>query len=149
MTEPIGVIGLGVMGSAMAGNLISAGHEVLGFDIDPTRVSTFVDLGGEPATSADEIAALSDLVIFSLPTTAALASVAAEIAEQDRPGLVCLEMGTFPLQDKIAARDCPLRRRSRSPRHPTFGHRSPSRRRHAGRVRLGQPRGFREGPAGL
>ena len=105
MTEPIGVIGLGVMGSAMARNLISAGHEVLGFDIDPARVSTFVDLGGEPVTSADEIAALSDLVIFSLPTTAALASVAAEIAEQDRPGLVCLETGTFPLQDKIAARD--------------------------------------------
>ncbi|HWL49941.1 MAG TPA: NAD(P)-dependent oxidoreductase [Acidimicrobiia bacterium] len=105
MSEPIGVIGLGVMGSAMARNLMEAGHEVLGLDIDSTRVSSFADIGGEPAKSADEIASLSDLVIFSLPTTAALASVAAEIAEQDRPGLVCLEMGTFPLQDKIAARD--------------------------------------------
>jgi len=105
MSEPIGVIGLGVMGSAMARNLMEAGHEVLGFDIDSARVSSFADIGGEPAKSADEIAALSDLVLFSLPTTAALASVAAEIAEQDRPGLVCLEMGTFPLQDKIAARD--------------------------------------------
>jgi len=105
MTEPIGVIGLGVMGSAMARNLIAADHEVLGFDVDPARVSIFADIGGEPMRSADEIAALSDLVIFSLPTTAALASVAAEIAEQDRPGLVCLEMGTFPIADKIAARD--------------------------------------------
>jgi len=105
MSEPIGVIGLGVMGSAMARNLMEAGHEVLGFDIDSARVSSFADIGGEPAKSADDIASLSDLVIFSLPTTAALASVAAEIAEQDRPGLVCLEMGTFPLQDKIAARD--------------------------------------------
>ena len=105
MTEPIGVIGLGVMGSAMARNLIAADHEVLGFDVDPARVSIFADFGGEPMRSADEIAALSDLVIFSLPTTAALASVAAEIAEQDRPGLVCLEMGTFPIADKVAARD--------------------------------------------
>jgi len=105
MSDPIGVIGLGVMGSAMARNLIAAGHEVLGFDIDPARVSLFADMGGEPMKSADEIAALSDLVIFSLPTTAALASVTAEIAEQDRPGLVCLEMGTFPLDDKFAARD--------------------------------------------
>jgi L-threonate 2-dehydrogenase len=105
MTEPIGVIGLGVMGSAMARNLIAADHEVLGFDVEPERVSTFADIGGEPMRSADEIAALSDLVIFSLPTTAALASVAAEIAEQDRPGLVCLEMGTFPIADKVAARD--------------------------------------------
>ncbi len=105
MTEPIGVIGLGVMGSAMARNLIAAEHEVLGFDIAPARVSAFADMGGEPMKSADEIAALSDLVIFSLPTTAALASAAAEIAEQDRPGLVCLETGTFPLAAKVAARD--------------------------------------------
>jgi L-threonate 2-dehydrogenase len=105
VTEPIGVIGLGVMGSAMARNLIAAEHEVLGFDVDPARISIFADIGGEPMKSADEIAALSDLVIFSLPTTAALASVAGEIAEQDRPGLVCLEMGTFPIADKVAARD--------------------------------------------
>ena len=105
MAEPIGVIGLGVMGSAMARNLMRAGHQLLGFDIDPSRVSTLADIGGEPAKSADEVAAVSDLVILSLPTTSALASVAAEIAEQDRPGLVCLETGTFPLQDKIAARD--------------------------------------------
>ena len=105
MPDPIGVIGLGVMGSAMARNLIKAGHEVLGFDIDPARVSPFADIGGEPMRSADEIAALSDLMIFSLPTTAALASVASEIADQDRPGLVCLETGTFPLENKIAARD--------------------------------------------
>ncbi len=105
MPDPIGVIGLGVMGSAMARNLIEAGHEVLGLDIDPARVSPFADIGGEPMRSADEIAALSDLMIFSLPTTAALSSVAAEIAEQDRPGLVCLETGTFPLENKIAARD--------------------------------------------
>jgi 3-hydroxyisobutyrate dehydrogenase-like beta-hydroxyacid dehydrogenase len=105
MAEPIGVIGLGVMGSGMSRNLMRAGHQLLGFDIDPSKVSTFADIGGEPARSANEVASVSDLVIFSLPTTSALASVAAEIAEQERPGLVCLETGTFPLQDKIAARD--------------------------------------------
>lgn len=105
MSEPIGVVGLGVMGSAMARNLMEAGHLVLGFDIDPGKLSTFSDIGGEPATSAGEVASVSDLVIFSLPTTSALASVAAEVAESDRPGLVCLETGTFPFQDKIAARD--------------------------------------------
>lgn len=34
MSERIGVIGLGVMGSAMGRNLLTAGHQVLGFDID-------------------------------------------------------------------------------------------------------------------
>ncbi len=94
MAEPIGVVGLGVMGSAMARNLIKAGHQLLGFDIDPSRVSTLADIGGEPAKSADEVAAVSDLMILSLPATSALASVAAEIAEQDRPGPPCLETGT-------------------------------------------------------
>lgn len=105
MSEPIGVIGLGVMGSAMARNLLNAGHQVLGFDIDPARCSTFADIGGEPARSAGEVAAISDLVVLSLPTTSALASVAGEIAEGTESSLVCLETGTFPLQDKMAARE--------------------------------------------
>jgi L-threonate 2-dehydrogenase len=105
MSEPIGMVGLGVMGSAMARNLIGAGHQVLGFDIDPGKVSTLADIGGEPARGAEEIAGESSIVIFSLPTTSALASVAEEMARQERPGLVCLETGTFPLQDKFAAHE--------------------------------------------
>jgi 3-hydroxyisobutyrate dehydrogenase-like beta-hydroxyacid dehydrogenase len=105
MSETIGVIGLGVMGSAMANNLIRAGHEVLGHDIDQTRLAGFADIGGEPAHSAGEVASLAGLVVFSLPTTSALALVAAEVAETGPEGLLCLETGTFPLADKIAARD--------------------------------------------
>jgi 3-hydroxyisobutyrate dehydrogenase-like beta-hydroxyacid dehydrogenase len=105
MSEPIGVIGLGVMGSAMARNLIGAGHQVIGFDVDSGKVAAFADIGGEPASSADQVADVSNIVVFSLPTTSALAAVVSEISQRERPGLVCLETGTFPLQDKIAARD--------------------------------------------
>ena len=37
MTQSIGVIGLGVMGSAMAANLLKAGFTVEGYDIAPRR----------------------------------------------------------------------------------------------------------------
>ena len=105
MSEVIGVIGLGVMGSAMANNLIKAGHEVLGHDIDQTRVSAFAEMGGEPLHSAAEISEIAGLVVFSLPTTGALGVVAGEVAEAGAEGLICLETGTFPLAAKLAARD--------------------------------------------
>jgi 3-hydroxyisobutyrate dehydrogenase-like beta-hydroxyacid dehydrogenase len=104
MTERIGVIGLGVMGSAMARNLLAAGHQVLGFDIDPQKCSTFVDIGGEAASNTGEVAGAVDVVVLSLPTTAALAEVADEIAASADAGLVCLEAGTFPLHAKLDAR---------------------------------------------
>ena len=104
MSERIGVIGLGVMGSAMARNLLSAGHQVLGFDIDPAKRSTFVDIGGEAAGSAGDVGRTVDVLVLSLPTTSALAEVTAEIAQRAHPGLVALETGTFPLQDKLDAR---------------------------------------------
>jgi 3-hydroxyisobutyrate dehydrogenase-like beta-hydroxyacid dehydrogenase len=105
MSERIGVIGLGVMGSAMARNLLRAGHQVLGFDIDDQKRSTFADIGGEVASSAGEVAGAVELVLLSLPTTSALSAVAEEIAHSARPGLVCLEAGTFPLQAKLEARE--------------------------------------------
>jgi 3-hydroxyisobutyrate dehydrogenase-like beta-hydroxyacid dehydrogenase len=105
MSERVGVVGLGVMGSAMGRNLLAAGHQVLGFDIDPQKNATFADIGGETASNAGEVAGATEVVIFSLPTTDALASVAGEIAHDRHSGLVCLETGTFPLQAKLDARE--------------------------------------------
>jgi 3-hydroxyisobutyrate dehydrogenase-like beta-hydroxyacid dehydrogenase len=104
MSERIGVIGLGVMGSAMARNMLEAGHQVLGFDIDSNKNATFADIGGQTASNAGEVAGATEVVILSLPTTTALAAVAGEIAQEQHPGLICLETGTFPLQAKLDAR---------------------------------------------
>jgi 3-hydroxyisobutyrate dehydrogenase-like beta-hydroxyacid dehydrogenase len=106
MTDRIGVIGLGVMGSAMARNLIAADLPVLGYDIDAEKRRAFAETGGAEAVSARAVAAEADLIVFSLPTIAALAEVVEQVAAggADR-GLVCLEAGTFPLQAKLEARD--------------------------------------------
>lgn len=105
MSDRIGVVGLGVMGGAMAKNIIAGGNEVLGFDVDPGRLAHFVESGGVPAHSAGEVAAGSDLLLMSLPTVDALTEVAEEIALNAHEGLVCLEAGTFPLEAKHAARE--------------------------------------------
>jgi 3-hydroxyisobutyrate dehydrogenase len=57
----IAFVGLGTMGLPMARNLVAAGHEVVGSDLDPTRIEAF---GGSDATGPAEI------VIASLPSAA-------------------------------------------------------------------------------
>lgn len=52
-----GYIGLGMMGSAMAENLIGAGAEVTVFDVDPAAVDAAVALGAAAAESPAEVAA--------------------------------------------------------------------------------------------
>ena len=105
MTEMVGVVGLGVMGSAMAANLVAAGHTVVGFDIDPRRRSSAAEAGVRIEDTAGAVGATSEIVIFSLPTLSALADVAVQVAAQAGEGLLCLETGTFPLAGKTAARD--------------------------------------------
>ncbi len=105
MTGVVGVIGLGAMGSGMAANLVAAGHTVAGFDIDPRRRSSAAEAGVRIEDSAGAVGAISEIVIFSLPTPSALADVASQMTVHGREGLLCLETGTFPLAAKTAARD--------------------------------------------
>lgn len=102
MTEmtPVGMIGLGVMGSAMSRHIIAAGHDMVGFDIDPARRAEFTGL---VAQSVAEVARRTPITLLSLPSSEALAQVAAEFADSASPGTVAVEMGTLPLADKEAA----------------------------------------------
>lgn len=97
---PVGVIGLGVMGSAMSHHIIAAGHETVGFDIDPVRRGEYA---GSAAESVAEVARRVQTVLLSLPSSEALAQVAAELANSASPGTVAVDMGTLPLADKEAA----------------------------------------------
>ena len=97
---PMGIIGLGVMGSAMSQHILAGGHEVVGFDIDPARRSEFP---GSLAQSVADVARRTPIALFSLPSSEALAQVAAEFADSASPGTVAVEMGTLPLADKEAA----------------------------------------------
>ncbi len=101
----VGVVGVGIMGSAMASNLLRAGHRVTGFDIDASKTEALADLGLLAAPGPVDVAAASEIVIFSLPSAAALHSVTEELAGSVFPGLLALETGTLPLGDKEQARD--------------------------------------------
>lgn len=101
----VGIVGLGVMGSAMSKHLVSAGYDVHGFDIASDRVTAFEQVGGSGHSSGASVAASCDLLILSLPTEASLEAATADVIGGAHDGLIVAEMGVFPIEAKTAARD--------------------------------------------
>jgi len=93
------------MGSAMAANLMRARHRVIGFDVLEVRRRAHRRAGGLVARDTGEVGRLAGVVICSLPSSAALRAVAAELAAAGRRGLIVVETSTLPIADKEAARD--------------------------------------------
>ena len=75
MTGTIGLIGIGLMGTALAQRLIDAGYRVVGFDIDPARREAFARMGGEPVDSISEVASRAPLALIAVMTTAQVEEV--------------------------------------------------------------------------
>ena len=108
MRQKIGMIGLGIMGSAMSPNLLKAGFSVVGYDIVPELVETLVKKGGVGAASCKEVAANSDVIITSLPSVEALQEVVSGeegLLAGAKKGQCVIETSTLPLNAKQEAHD--------------------------------------------
>ena len=64
--ETIGIVGIGLVGTALAEHLLARGYRVVGYDIDPQRNHHLESLGGCPAGSAREVAEGAGRVLLSL-----------------------------------------------------------------------------------
>jgi len=92
INAPVGIIGLGLMGTALSERLIAAGKPVIGFDIDAGRCATLKACGGTVAASVRELAGRSRTIIiavFSGEQASALFDEIAEGAGLERPIIVC------------------------------------------------------------
>jgi 3-hydroxyisobutyrate dehydrogenase len=101
----IGIVGLGIMGGAIARNLIAAGHTVSGFDTDPDKVARLRSDAVIGCASAAEAARGADLLLISLPTVEALEATVANLTASPQRGLVVAELSTMPIEVKQAAHD--------------------------------------------
>jgi 3-hydroxyisobutyrate dehydrogenase-like beta-hydroxyacid dehydrogenase len=102
---PVGVVGLGVMGSAMSAHLLAAGFPVLGFDIDARRRDEHGERGGAACRSAAEVAAGAEVVVTSLPSETALLDVLDGLRGGGRAGLVVVETSTLSPEAKQDGHD--------------------------------------------
>lgn len=108
MDQKIGIIGVGIMGSAMSANLLKAGYEVIGYDVAPQQLDRLIRQGGSRAVSCREVAQLADVVITSLPSGEALQQVVNAkdgLVAAEKKDLIVIETSTLTLEAKQAAHD--------------------------------------------
>ncbi|MCH9052104.1 MAG: NAD(P)-dependent oxidoreductase [Proteobacteria bacterium] len=109
MTDTVvGVVGLGIMGSAISANLLDAGFAVVGYDVVADKLDALSARGGRAASSARDVAEQASIVLLSLPSVAALdATIGAEdgLIASRRQGLIVIETSTLPIADKQRGRD--------------------------------------------
>jgi len=119
MDKTVGIVGLGIMGSAIARNLVERGWRVIGFDVDAARCAELAHAGVTIAKDAGEVARGAPVIMTSLPHPAAVVDVARQIAASAAPPRIVVELSTLTLADKLGfeailkpsghiALDCPL-----------------------------------------
>jgi putative dehydrogenase len=117
--KTVGMIGLGIMGSAMAGNLLRSGFQVIGYDVAAKRARLLEREGGAVARDCHQVAARSATIVTSLPSAEALIDTAKALGSAVQPSSVVIETSTLPIAVKEEARkhlaargatllDCPL-----------------------------------------
>src|SRR5436309_3680669 len=119
MDKTVGIVGLGIMGGAIARNLVDRGWHVIGFDIDGTRRNELAQANVIIAANAGQVARDAPVVMTSLPSAAAVDQVAWEIVNSAQSRRIVVELSTLSLADKLRfeatlakaghiALDCPL-----------------------------------------
>jgi 3-hydroxyisobutyrate dehydrogenase len=95
--DRVAVLGTGIMGSAMARNLISAGLPTTVWDRSTSATAPLAEAGALVAASPEEAIRGTRVVITMLPTAAVVASVIFDdrAAEAFSPGTVWAQMGTI------------------------------------------------------
>src|SRR5919107_786272 len=102
MTGTVGIVGLGIMGGAIARNLVAGGWRVVGFDIERARCAELAADGIEIAESIAGVARAAPSVITSLPSPQAVDAAAREIAAAGVEARVAIETSTLAVDDKLA-----------------------------------------------
>jgi putative dehydrogenase len=119
MDKTVGIVGLGIMGGAIAVNLIERGRRVIGFDTDTAKRAELAAAGVVIADDVAQVARETPILMTSLPTPAAVEKVAQAIADSGQTPRIVVELSTLTLADKLRfeailkkaghiALDCPL-----------------------------------------
>ena len=118
----LGIVGLGLLGSAVAGRLRAGGHDVVGYDLVAEKAKSLVELGGRAAQSAEAVAQSVEAVCVVLPSLASVEAVVLGprgLAASGPAGATIIQMSTISpalterLAREVTARglaflDCPI-----------------------------------------
>ncbi len=94
----VGVVGLGLLGGAVAARLRAGGHVVVGYDVVAEKVQALVELGGRAAPTADAVAKAAEAVCVVLPSLASVDEVVLGprgLVALSPPGRTIIQMSTI------------------------------------------------------
>ena len=100
----VGFIGLGNVGSKLAGTLVRSGVTTIVLDRDPAAMAPLLEVGAQSASSPADLASRCDLIITCLPSPAIVAEVMEStdgVLAGIRPDTVWVEMSTTDSQEVI------------------------------------------------
>ena len=107
MAKRVGIVGIGIMGTAMMRNLAKDGFEVVGFDVAEAAMQRLAEAGGIAASSPRDVAERVEILITSLPSVDAFEQVTSGqggIASSNGKGQIVIECSTLPLEAKERGR---------------------------------------------
>jgi 3-hydroxyisobutyrate dehydrogenase-like beta-hydroxyacid dehydrogenase len=78
---PIGLIGIGLLGSALAERMLAAGMTLVGYDRDPAACQRLLRLGGEAMDTAGQVASRCRTLVLCLPDSSVVRSVVESLGE--------------------------------------------------------------------
>jgi L-threonate 2-dehydrogenase len=119
MGKTVGIVGLGIMGGAIARNLVERGWKVVGYDLDAARRAEMAQADVAIAPDTEGVARDAPIIMTSLPNAAAVENVALAISHASPSPRIVVELSTLAIADKLrfediltkaghVALDCPL-----------------------------------------
>jgi len=92
--QTVGLIGIGLLGSAIAHRLIGAGFTTWGHDPSPQALSAFSAIGGQAIMQLTDVPNASHPIILCLPNTDVVEEVLDALTSRLRPGSIVIDTTT-------------------------------------------------------
>jgi 3-hydroxyisobutyrate dehydrogenase len=108
--SPIGLIGVGLLGTALAERMLAGGLAVLGYDQRAEQFHRLQQLGGRAAEASASVAATCEAIVLCLPDSTIVRAVVHELGERLRPGTLLIDAttgdpdATAALAEQLASR---------------------------------------------
>jgi 3-hydroxyisobutyrate dehydrogenase-like beta-hydroxyacid dehydrogenase len=99
---PVGIIGLGLLGSAIAERLTERGLAPIGFDVNAGRRDEAMGRGLAVVQTVDEVLKSCELILLSLPNGDIVDKLLAEVGDKLRAGRTIVDTTTAAPEQMIA-----------------------------------------------
>jgi 3-hydroxyisobutyrate dehydrogenase-like beta-hydroxyacid dehydrogenase len=90
----VGVIGIGLLGTALASRIAGAGFRLCGFDPDPAAGERLAALGGDVMSAPEQVARATRRMIWSLPGPVQVREIVVAVKAAVQPGTIILDTTT-------------------------------------------------------